>query len=379
MEKLIYIIDPQSINSLATYDRCMIEGIRDLNIHYFCNEEYNDEKLNKNVIVHPVFKYSKYSNTILKGLSYFISMLTIICYAIFERPRISHFQWIRVWYIDWPIIFFLKRIIKTKIIFTVHNILPRKQKKNTFVRFKKLYDFADCLIVHTKTTQNDLISQFGITRNKIVVMPHGIIKLKVDDDELAKSGRILEQKYDFNDKIVFAALGVQCPYKGTDLLLKAWIGTPELRDRKDLLLLIAGKPSGIDFPTEIPENVIIIPNLLNNPDFTYLMKRADVIMLPYRTIEQSGVLLSLINEHKPYCCTRVGELAKPFEYANVGWIIPEVNPEAIAKTLIEIVEHPEDIVAKKNDIEGWSRLENMYSWSNSNAILRETYLQIMES
>lgn len=135
MKKIIYIIDPQSVSSLAAYDRNMLGDIKDIDIHFFGNEGYNDEPFNPNVKFYPVFKYGKYTNPLLKGVSYLWSLIIIIFHALDDRPTAAHLQWIRQWYMDWSMILLMKSI-GIKIIFTVHNILPRKRKKNTYKRFK---------------------------------------------------------------------------------------------------------------------------------------------------------------------------------------------------------------------------------------------------
>ena len=378
MSKIVYVIDPQSVNSLAAYDRCMLDGITDLSIHFFGNSGYNDGPLHANVKFTPVFRYGKFNNSVLKGISYLWSLLVIICYAIFERPAIAHFQWIRVWVLDWMLIQLLKKCIDTKIVFTVHNILPRKRGKNTYSRFKRLYNFADILIAHTETSKLDLETQFMLPANKIVIMPHGLIEMRVAEEKLIESEKRINEKYNLRGKTIFGALGVQSPYKGTDILIEAWTGNSVLSQRDDIILLIAGKPSDLIIPEILPKNIIVMAELLSNSDFKYLLQRTDVMLLPYRAIEQSGVLLSLIHEMKPYCCTNVGELTKPFETADVGWIIPEVTDMAISEVLEKIVNDKSIIEEKKNNVQGWRALQHIYSWNNSNRILRSIYINLLE-
>lgn len=377
MRNKVYIIDPQSVNSLAAYDWNMIADIHNIDIHFFGNENYNDNAFNQNVIFTPIFKYSKYSNPFLKGFSYLLSLLIIFFYGIKERPMILHLQWLRIWILDWWFIRFFKCILKTKFIFTVHNILPRKRNKNTFKRFHKLYEFADILIVHTQTSKNKLEKKFQIIPEKIIVMPHGILEMKVSIEKLKEAEERLNANHIFDNKIIFGALGVQNPYKGTDLLIKAWRESSVLSTAQNAILLIAGKPSGMDIPTDLPDNLLVIPRLLSNEEFKYLIDRVDVMVLPYREIEQSGVLLSLINENKPYCCTDAGELAKPIESEGIGWKIENCSETAIAQTLINILMNPTSIYEKKYNEVGWERLKDKYSWKQSNRILTNIYLKLL--
>lgn len=377
MKNIIYIIDPQSVNSLANYDWHMIENIIDVEIHFFGNTRYNGKDFKQNVKFTPIYKYSKYSNPVLKAISYFISLIKIFFWGIRERPKAFHMQWIRVWILDWLFIRCFKSILKTQFIFTVHNILPRNRNRKTFYHFKKLYHFSDRLVVHTETTKNDLEKKFNVSSSIIIVMPHGLLEMNISEVELKDAEQTLNEKYKFSDKIVFGALGVQSPYKGTDLLIDAWIKSKELSTSTHSILLIAGKSSGINIPDNLPNNIVIISRLLSNAEFKYLLNRTDVMVLPYREIDQSGVLLSLINEEKPYCCTRAGELSRPIEQEDIGWIIEKCDEKSIAKVLTEINNNSSSITDKKNCSEGWKNLKDKYSWKRSNEILRHLYLDLL--
>lgn len=373
MNKRIFLIDPQSVNSLATYDKCMIENIKNFEFFFFGNADFNEKPLNHNVRFYPVFTYTQHRNKILKGISYIFSLSLIFLHGLQIRPAIIHLQWIRIWKADWLMLKFFKKILGSKIIFTVHNILPRKRNKNCETHFKKLYNFADLLVAHTETTKRNLEKTFDIVPEKIIVMPHGVINMKVSEKDLLDSKEKFEKEYHFENKIIFGALGVQGYYKGTDLLIDAWENTEELKRNKNIILLIAGKNACSRHCAELSDNVIVLSELLSNPDFLYLMRRTDVMVLPYREIDQSGVLLSLINEHKPYCSTNVGELQRPFEIAEVGWKIPDISSISIAGILKQIVKEPASITIRKQNNKGWEKINDEYSWRKSNIILAEAY------
>lgn len=378
MKKRIFIVDHQSYNSLALYDRSMIQDIRDFDFYFFGNYKNQYLPKNENVRFFPVFKYNKHSNIAAKVFSYIRSLLTICFYGIKLRPSIIHLQWIRIWKFEWNMIRFFHGVLKAKTVFTVHNILPHnslisKNIKKLKSRYGKLYRYCDRLIVHTETSKKELIREFDIPADKIVVMPHGVIELPISDNEIKESAERLEKEHKFGDKLIFAALGAQSYYKGPDLLVEAWLNNPELRDNKNLILLIAGRPIDSVYPENLPDNVVIISETVSNPDFKYLMRRSDVIVLPYRAIDQSGLLLTLIMDSKPYCCTPVGELCKPIEKERIGWVIPRIDAEAIEETLLKILKDPAVIKEIQDKKESWERLQQDYSWTRSNRILDKLY------
>lgn len=374
---IIYLIDPQSVNSLGVYDYEMIHGITDYKIHFWGNQDYNHRPFNTNVQFTPLFKYGRFTNPVLKGISYVLSILSIILHAFVERPKIIHIQWIRIFPIDYGMIRLLQFFLGTKIIFTVHNILPHNHGKKSLLQYNKFYHTCDCLISHTKKCKQDLVKQFNIQADKITIMPHGCLCMDISAEDILHERKKFISEYHINGKIIISALGVQSPYKGTDLLLEAWTSNPELYDNDKICLIIAGKSSGIIYPDKLPKNVITISRILSNEEFEMIMQLTDVAILPYRAIEQSGVLLTLIQKGIPYCCTQVGELAYPIQIADIGWIIKDVSSKCINETLIKVISSPEIIKQKKSNLLGWNKIRDMYSWETSNKILQKTYSELL--
>lgn len=373
MDKNIFIIDPQSVGSLAAYDKCMLEGINQFNLFFFGNKANNNLPQNTNLKFYPIFKYNTFKFLPFKILSYLISLSIICYYGVKKKPAILHMQWIKIWNCDWLLIKFFKRFFNSKFFFTVHNLLPHTIRKNSKKQYTKIYEKADILIAHTETTKKDLIKEFGINPQKIIIMAHGILDVPVSENDFLKAKNNLENKYNFKNKLIFSSLGIQSYYKGQDLLVDAWMKNPLLNKNQNLILLIVGKKGDIKYTQKFSENIIHIDSKVSDAEFNYLMKRSDIIVLPYRRIEQSGVLLSIINESKPYCCTNVGELAKPFDIANIGWVIPEINSDSISQVLENIVNNKHEIETKKNNKDGWDKIKKDYSWNKSNQALLKAY------
>ncbi|MDO4801026.1 MAG: hypothetical protein Q4A15_02555 [Prevotellaceae bacterium] len=100
------------------------------------------------------------------------------------------------------------------------------------------------------------------------------------------------------------------------------------------------------------------------------MELTNVILMPYRRIDQSGLLLTVANKKIPFCVSDVGELTKPLEIADVGWSFPSLEADDVKTKILEIVSSPDIISIKKNNAEGWQKVQQYYDWSKS-AILTE--------
>ncbi|MCM1142828.1 MAG: hypothetical protein NC453_30035, partial [Muribaculum sp.] len=234
----------------------------------------------------------------------------------------------------------------------------------------------DKLVVHTKQSSADLVDKFDIDTNKICIAPHGPLNLVANLDLLDAEIIKLKDKYKFDGKIIFSLLGYQSTYKGTDLLIDAWKNNPNLLLNENVCLVIAGKFQDIK-PIESIHNLVVIPQKLDNLTFDALMNLTNVMVLPYRRIDQSGLLLTLINHNIPYCATRVGELTYPIEKESLGWIIEDTK--SLGSILESIIQNPHSIKIKKNNAIGWDRIQRHYNWDNAATSLAFTYRNLGET
>jgi len=102
--------------------------------------------------------------------------------------------------------------------------------------------------------------------------------------------------------------GLVRPYKGVDLLVEAFASTPE-----DAVLLVVGMPRTPIEPLErraralgIAERVRFVPRFVPDEELASYFRRADVVALPYRDIDQSGVLYTALAFGSPLLLSAVG-------------------------------------------------------------------------
>ena len=100
--------------------------------------------------------------------------------------------------------------------------------------------------------------------------------------------------------------GLMRPYKGIDVLLEAWRGIT--------------RPScgswgcrGWTSPRcarGAPANVRFVPRFIADDELPAYFQRADLVVLPYREIDQSGVLFTALAFGKPLLLSDVGGLPR---------------------------------------------------------------------
>src|SRR5207244_11159974 len=90
--------------------------------------------------------------------------------------------------------------------------------------------------------------------------------------------------------------------KGIDLLLEAWRGIEGAElwvagaPRMDIAALMAAAPPGVRF----------VPRFIGDDELPAFFRRADLVVLPYREIDQSGVLFTALGFAKPLLLSEVG-------------------------------------------------------------------------
>lgn len=373
---MIYYIDPQSYSNLAVYDYSLISNISDVDIRFWGNTKY-DYKVPENVRTNLAFSYSNKSNGIAKIMSYSKTMTAIAWRAIRERPSAIHIQWIKFWPLDYLLVFIM-HCFGIRIIHTAHNLLPHSPKRFDKFCYTLYYKAVDKIIVHSGRTKAELAQLIGSDR-KIHVIHHGILPSNCNESVCKEHMKELRAEYGITpDTVVFACMGLQNKYKGTDMVLEAWKRSKILQNEKTVLFII-GKNENIDYSVvKGIANVHIVNKKVSQSDFDAYLRIVSVVLLPYIKISQSGVLFTALEAGVPVMVTDVGGLAEPLDIADIGWNIGKPKLSNLQAALENMVGNRTDIEKKRNNTEAFMKVRKAYSWNKiakQTAILYKFYEQ----
>lgn len=362
MKKLIYV-DPQSYNNLSLYDYSLLKGMKKYRIIYCCNKQYDGPKL-ENVVFSPIFVYRRKMNPIVKIISYLFSLFKLIAILKSEKPDVLHIQWWKQWHIDYIFLSIYKKYAK-QIVFTAHNLVPHENGDNIKSKCIKYYKKVDKIIVHDNNSRIELEKNFGIETNKIAVIVHGVLDFKVDEKEVESIMNKISEKYQLKNKLVFATMGGQSYYKGTDLICDAFLSSDFLKNNSNVFLVIAGKGEIATQKISNQYNNVWIANyILSDPEFQAIMRLTDVMLLPYRRISQSGVLLTAIQNQIPFVVTSKGGLAEPLAVASVGWNIHVASVESVRECMEYLANDIANTKSVKHNQFNWDLVKSKYDWKN---------------
>ncbi len=365
----VFFVDPMSYHNLALYDYSLLSNFEHIDFKYFGNYKYdiNDQK----VPIERLYEYnSKFS--FLKIFSYIKSQRKLVRNVQREKPKVIHFQWFKVAIYDYLILLRIKKM-GVKIVYTAHNVVQHYGLDRYTRMYHKIYKIVDVIIVHSEKTKDELIEKYHIPEKKIKVVPHGILSFDhVDSSKIREYIENFRRHYDIGNQIVFAMLGEINFYKGVDIVIDAW-KSPRLVDNDNVKLIFAGKGKYNRLKElDTIKNTIVINRFLETEEFMALLKIADFILLPYRQISQSGVLLTTLHEKKRVIVSDVGGLSDPFRFGKIGYILERLE----SALLTDIILTAADEADKLPNNEVWEAIFHHYDWKTIAVKTQKIYEEI---
>ncbi|MCW2970892.1 MAG: glycosyl transferase group 1 [Solirubrobacterales bacterium] len=255
-----------------------------------------------------------------------------------READVVHFQWLAVQHLDgW----LLPRSPSPRhatrgrrpLVLTAHDILPREPRPGQRGAQRRLYDRFDLLIVHSEHGRRRLTAELGVDEARVHVVPHGVLTPWEGEPE-----QPLPPELAGVEGPVVLFFGLLRPYKGLDVLLEAW------REVDGAELWIAGMPR-MDLRAlraAAPPRVRWLPRFVVGGEIRTLMRRASLVVLPYREIDQSGVAFTAIGAGLPLLLSDVGGFP---ELAATGSArtFPEGDAPALASAMREMLSDRESL------------------------------------
>ncbi len=242
---------------------------------------------------------------------------------------VVHFQWLTVQ----PLDVHLLPAVRRSLVLTAHDILPREPRggRVQYRAQRRLYERVDAVVVHSEHGAARLRDELGIDPAKVHAIPHGAFTHLA----AAPAPRPLPPELAAVEKPVVLCFGLMRPYKGIDVLLEAWTGV------EDAELWVVGLPKMDIEPLRAaaPPGVRFIPRFVTDEEIPAFFRRADLVVLPYREIDQSGVLFTALAFGSPLLLTEVGGFP---EVAATGAaeLVPPGDPAALHSALTRLLADP---------------------------------------
>jgi glycosyltransferase involved in cell wall biosynthesis len=242
---------------------------------------------------------------------------------------VVHYQWLTMPALDTHLL-----PPKRPRLLTAHYILPPSPSRRQTKLARRLFTRMDAVIAHSEHGAARLRDELGLDAAGVRVIPHGAFDYLTHLPE----ERPLPAELEGAEGPVILFFGLLRSYKGLDLLLEAfaqveaaelWIvGNP----RMDLAPLRAAARAA-------PGRVRFVTRFVEDDEIPAIFRRADLLVLPYRDAEHSGVLYTGLAFGKPMVLSAVGGFP---EVAATGAarLVPPGDAPALAAALSELTADP---------------------------------------
>ena len=263
---------------------------------------------------------------------------------------VVHFQWLTVQHLDGGLL--PERRRGRPLLLTAHDVLPREARPGQRAAQRRLYGRFDAVIAHSEHGRRRLIDELGVERERVHVIPHGVFAHLAERRIEDQSARPTFQ----TEKPVVLCFGLMRPYKGIDVLLDAWRGIEGAE------LWIVGMPRMDVAPLRAaaPPSVRFVPRFVGDAELPAYFRAASLVVLPYREIDQSGVLFTALAFGRPLLLSDVGGFPE-IAATGAARIVPAGDPGALHDALASLIADPaalgEMAVAAQRACAG------EYSWS----------------
>jgi glycosyltransferase involved in cell wall biosynthesis len=222
---------------------------------------------------------------------------------------------------------------------------------------------------------SERLSEAGVAREKINVIPHGAFDYLTDLPE-----RPLPPEFEGATGPVILLFGLIRPYKGADVLLRAF-AEMEIENAE---VWIAGRPFGVDMgelrkQAESTGNTVrFVDRFISDSEVPALMRRADVVTLPYRDVEQSGVLYTALAFGKAIVATDVGGFPEVAASGGGGTIrlVPPGDHAALGEALTAVISEPAE--RARLEAAAAAAAAGPYSWDSIAAETLSLYGRLLE-
>lgn len=240
-----------------------------------------------------------------------------------------------------------------KVVGLLHNIIPHEKRPGDTALNKYFLNRCDRFVVLSKSVRDDLLT---LKPNADVVLhPHPVY------DHYGKKIKKSEARQKMGlpqDKKILLFFGLIRPYKGLDILMKAFKNLPE-----DFFLLVGGEPyEDREQYEKLAESYVNRASLnfrfISDEEVPLFFSAADVSVLPYRTATQSGVVSVAFHFDLPVIVTDVGGLRETVEAFEGGLTAETPDEEAVRKTILSFFEKEDRF---KSNLD---RFKTEFSWEN---------------
>ncbi len=269
----------------------------------------------------------------------------LIAYAAAARPRVFHILWnSKIQLFDRTLLMLYYKALGKRVALTAHNInQARRDSRDTWlnrITLRIQYHLTDHIFVHTQKMKDELVEEFGVTSQAVTVIRHPINDAFPDTDLTPSEAKSQLGLKEANKTIL--CFGRIKPYKGIEYLLPAFQKLAAQDGQYRLIIAGEVQKGNETYMESLMQTmagemdrgqVILKTQFIPDEDMEVYLKAADVLVLPYKDIFQSGVLFLAYSFGLPVIATDVGSFREEVVEGKTGYLCKPGDPDDLAKTI----------------------------------------------
>jgi len=315
----------------------------------------------------------------------------LVRYVTNAKPRIFHILWnSKFQYFDRTLLMLYYKLLGKRLVFTAHNVNAGKRDRQDSVlnrlTLQAQYRLVDHIFVHTAKMKDELKADFRVNDDKVTVIPFGIndsvpSTAMTSADAKRKLGLRNEDK-----AILF--YGAIRPYKGLEYLVAA---LQQLKGKQyNYRLIIAGEPKrgAEEYWPQIQQTIASDSNLsetiqriefIPDEETELYFKAADVTVLPYTLVFQSGVLFLAYSFGLPAIASDVGSFKDDIVEGQTGTVFRECDSADLAQAIERYFRSDlyKELERRRPQIKSFATERN--SWDVVGKLTQDVYQKLLEN
>ena len=308
------------------------------------------------------------------GIKWIIGTIFSVFHARSSGISIFHFH---IFYTNILVLFNLLfvKVLFGQVVLTVHDVSSFSNSSNSSIIERLIYKFTDRIITHNKFSKSEILNLNANFTSFISIIPHGnyipFINIQYDKEKSK------EQLGIPNNRRVLLFFGMIKKEKGLEVLLSALNAV--VKQNPDILLVIAGRVWKNNFSVyqkiidenNLSEYIQLHTKFIPQEDVEHYYCASDLVILPYKKIYQSGVLMMTLSYERPALVSDLPPLKEIISDNENGFLFKTENVSDLTVKLNSILCNEELMEAVR--VKGAELINTKYDWSEIGRQTKQAY------
>lgn len=272
-----------------------------------------------------------------RGLRYVRALVSALVRERLRGARVAHFHFFHVGPLEYLGVL-LSSLLRYRVVVTAHDVESFKQELSVQGLVLRSYAHADAVVAHNRTSAAEVVDKLAVPPARVHVVPHGsYVDFAASAPPRAAARRAIGLAGHEGPVVLF--FGQIKEVKGLDVLIDAFASLRQ--QMPDARLVIAGRVWKDDFgryasqiqARGLEEYVSLHVRYVPDDEVAGFYAAADLVVLPYRRIYQSGVLLMAMSFGTPVVASDLAAMKEVVANGDTGFLFREGDANDLARVL----------------------------------------------